>query len=396
MFETFEHILGIELTLLQNETYRCGYAVVTRKGDNIDAADYHTIEGNLVKVLERIPRKYPVALSINGKGIIHKLIKGIGTENKDLFRTAFSSVEQKDFYVQETLSNDRAWVSIVRQTFVDDIVGKLQSSGLNVYMLSLGALPVISIWELLSGAREGFSVNGHQFEVSAEGNITEYRYQEGTEDKGSLKLGNTKLKSKLLVPYALAFQLFLHDKLSVIKVENEQVDQRFKDFLERSKLKKTAGIFVFVLLGFLLISFFALTHYNAENVKLNQQVGALTATADQSDLLKKEITNQKVLLEKLGWNGGYSYAFLLNEIGSSKPRALTLNEIIFDQVKEDTNGAKDVLASVKIAGETANLTAVNNWIFLLKEKKWAKEVKLLRYQQDTESESFAFNLLIQY
>ncbi|MCX2496394.1 hypothetical protein OQX63_23085 [Pedobacter sp. PF22-3] len=396
MFETFEHILGIELTLLQNEKYRCSYAVVTRKGDNIDAADHHTVEGNLVKVLERIPRKYPVALSIGGKGIIHKQLKGIGTEKKDLFRATFSSVERKDFYAQETLMGDQAWVSIVRQTWIDDIVGKLQSSGLNIYMLSLGALPVISIWELLSGAGEGFSANGHQFEASAEGEIVGYRYQEGAEDKGNLKLGNTKLKFTLLLPYALAFQLFLYDKLSVIKTDHTQVDNRFKDFLEQSKLKKNAGIFIFALLGLLLISFFALTHYNAENAKLNEQVGALTATADQSDLLKKEITEQKILLNKLGWNGGYSHAFLLNEIGSSKPRALTLNEVIFDQVKEEANDAKDLLASIKIAGETDNLTAVNNWIFLLKEKKWAKEVKLLRYQQDTESENFEFNLLIQY
>jgi len=395
MFETFEHILGVELTLLQNETYRCGYAVVTRKGDNIDAADYHTVEGNLVKVLERIPRKYPVALSINGKGIIHKQLKGVDTDTKDLFRAAFSSVERKDFYVQEAFSGDLAWVSIVRQAFVDDIVGKLQSAGLNVYMLSLGALPVISIWELLSGAGEGFSANGHQFEVAVEGNLIAYRYGEGAEDKGSLKLGNTKLKSPLLVPYALAFQLFLHDKLAVVKVENEQVDNRFEDFLEFSKLKKTAGIFIFVLLGLLVISFFALTHYNAENAKLNQQVGAITATADQSDLLKKEIANQKISLEKLGWNGGYSYAFLLNEIGSSKPRALTLNDIQFDRLKESAEN-KEVLASIKIAGETSNLSAVNNWIFLLKEKKWAKEIKLLRYQQDSESENFAFTLLIQY
>ncbi|MEH3112282.1 hypothetical protein [Pedobacter terrae] len=396
MFEPFEQILAIELALLQNETYRGTYAVITRKGDNIDAAEHHTVEGTLVKVLERLPRKFPVALALSGKGIIHKQIKSDGTENKDLFRTAFPSVERKDFYVQEAFSNDLVWISIIRQTLADDMVGKLQTAGLQVYALSLGALPVISIWELLSATGNGFSANGHQFEVDESGILSGYRYAEGTENNRNLKLGETRLKPALLLPYALAFQLFLHDKLLVIKADDTQVDKRFRDFLEQSKLKKIAGIFIFVLLGLLLISFLALTHYNAENAKLNEQVGAMTATADQSDLLKKDITEQKILLNKLGWNGGYSYAFLLNDIGSSKPRALTLNEVIFDQLKEDPKDAKDLLASIKIAGETANLTAVNNWIFLLKEKKWAKEVKLLRYQQDTESENFQFNLLIQY
>lgn len=396
MFEPFEQILAIELALLQNETYRCTYAVITRKGDSIDAAEQRTVEGTLVKVLERLPRKFPVALAISGKGIIHKQVKGSGTESKDLFRAAFPSVERKDFYVQEALSGDLAWISIIRQNLADDIVGKLQTAGLQVYALSLGALPVISIWELLSATGNGFSANGHQFEVDEAGTLSGYRYAEGSENNGNLKLGDTKIKPALLVPYALAFQLFLHEKLLVIKADDAQVDNHFKDFLERSKLKKTAGIFVFALLGLLLISFFVLTHYNAENAKLNEQVGALTATADQSDLLKKEITEQKMLLGKLGWNGGYNHAFLLNEIGSSKPRSLTLNEVIFDQVKEEANSAKDVLAAVKIAGQTANLTAVNTWIFLLKEKKWAKGVKLLRYQQDTESENFEFNLLIEY
>jgi len=396
MFEPFEQILAIELAFLQSETYRCTYAVITRKGDRIDAAEHHRVEGTLVKALERLPRKFPVALALSGKGIIHKQIKGSRTENKDLFRTAFPSVERKDFYVQEAFSNDLVWLSIIRQALADDMVGKLQTAGLQVYALSLGALPVISIWELLSVPGGGFTANGHQFEGDETGAIAGYRYAEGTEDAENLKLGDTKLKPALLLPYALAFQLFLHDKLLVIKADDTQVDNRFKDFLEQSKLKKTTGIFVFALLGLLLISFLTLTHYNAENAKLNEQVGAITATADQSDLLKKEITEQKILLNKLGWNGGYSYAFLLNEIGSSKPRALTLNEVIFDQLKEDSKDAKDLLASIKIAGETANLTAVNNWIFLLKEKKWAKEVKLLRYQQDTESENFQFNLLIQY
>lgn len=396
MFEPLEQILAIELALLQNETYRCTYAVITRKGDRIDAAEHHTIEGTLVKVLERLPRKFPVALALSGKGIIHKQVKGSGAENKDLFRTAFPSVERKDFYVQEAFSNGLVWISIIRQTLADDMVGKLQTAGLQVYALSLGALPVMSIWELLSVPDAGFTANGHQFDVDENGAIAGYRYAEGSENSGNLKIGDTKLKPALLLPYALAFQLFLHDQLLVIKADHTQVDNRFKDFLEQSKLKKTAGIFIFALLGLLLISFFTLTHYNAENAKLNEQVGVLTATADQSDLLKKEITEQKILLNKLGWNGGYSYGFLLNEIGSSKPRALTLNEVIFDQVKEEANVAKDLLASIKIAGETANLTAVNNWIFLLKEKKWAKEVKLLRYQQDTESENFQFNLLIQY
>ncbi len=395
MFAPFDHLLGIEIVLLQEGQYRCSYAVVYRKGNAMEILEHKQLEGSLVKVLESLPRKYPVALALSGKGILHKQVEVKGDGRAGLFREAFPSVEQKEFYVQEFSQEKQAWISIVRKPLADDLLGKFKSAGIKVYALSLGGLPLVAIWGMLGEMNESFSVDGHDFSVTENGAFSAYRYTGAIGERTKVKLGGNSVATAAVLPYALAFQLFLHDRVEPINAEHEAVDRAFSSFLEESGLKKAASVFIFVLLGLLLISFFMLSHYNAENAILNERAGHVTATADQGDVLKKEIALQKAQLKKMGWNGGYSYAFLLNEIGSSRPRLLNLTQVQFGEEKK-TASVEQVGNTIKISGETANLSAVNNWIFMLKEKKWVHSVRLLRYQQDMGSDSYFFNLLIGY
>lgn len=395
MFAPFDHLLGIEIVLLQEGQYRCSYAVVYRKGNAMEILEHKQVEGSLVKVLESLPRKYPLALALSGKGIVHKQVEDKGDGQADLFRGAFPSVEKKEFYVQEFSQEKQAWISIARKSLADDLLGKLRLAGLKVYALSLGGLPLVGIWDMLGEMHEGFSVEGHVFSTAENGSFSGYRYTASPGERSKVKLGGNSVAIGAVLPYALAFQLFLHDRIEKIKAENEEVDRSFSSFLEESGLKKTVSVFIFVLLGLLLISFFMLSHYNSENAVLSEKAGHLTATADQVDVLKKEIALQKAQLKKMGWNGGYSYAFLLNEIGSSRPRLLNLTQVQFGEDKK-TGFVELGENTIKISGETANLSAVNNWIFMLKEKKWVRSVRLLRYQQDMGSDSYFFNLLIGY
>ena len=133
---------------------------------------------------------------------------------------------------------------MVRQTLADDILGKLKSAGIKVYSLSLGGLPVLGIWELLGELDESFSLDGHGFSVSEDGSFSGYQYSEVAEGDSQIKLGGHKVSPQAVLPYALAFQLFLHDRLEPVKTENEAVDLAFMRFLDDSGLKKAASVFM--------------------------------------------------------------------------------------------------------------------------------------------------------
>lgn len=394
IFAAFERVLGIEIGMLPEGVYSCCYALISRKGNSMKILDEKRITGSLVKVLESLPRKYPVAVSISGRGVLHKQIQQAEDSQASLFNVAFPSVEKQDFFVQELMSGNNAWISIVRKTLAEDMLNKLCLAGLKVYALSLGGLPVAGIWGMLEGTEDGLNIDGHSFRGFQDGRFSGYEYTQGENGSDKVVLGGNKVSASAILPYALAFQLFLHDRVEVVKADCRDVDQAFHGFLQDLGIKKTVKVFIFALLGLLLFSFLVLSHFNEQNAVLSEKAGHLTATADQSDVLKKEIFRQKKQLADMGWNGGYNYAFLLDEIGSSRPKLLNLTQVQFGEEKE---AIRDQTANlIRISGETTNLTAVNNWIFMLKEKKWVHNVKLLRYQQDIESERYLFNLLIQY
>ena len=117
--------------------------------------------------------------------------------------------------------------------------------------------------------------------------------------------------------------------------------------------------------------------------------------AELKDLLKQQISKQEHLLKQLAWNGGYNYGFLVNEIGKSMPRPLSLISLSINDFKTEEEKT-DRKPNVKIKGTTANLTAVNNWIFVLREKSWVKSAKLVKFQEDPENDNYQFDILISY
>lgn len=392
----FKQILAVELILISEASYRCVFAMVTQQGNSIDAAKHTSVEGSLVQVMEKLPRNFPTALTLNGKGVVHRTLISPVDESNQHFSQAFPALEKKDFYVQQLLRDQFACVSLVRRTLADDLLGKLKSAGIPIYTLSLGGLAMVSIWELIEQNTQNLNFMGHCFEVSEKGEPRQYKYIQSESGPEKLKLAGVSVASVLVLPYALAFQLFMHNQITPVIAEHEGLNLDLKNFLENARLKRTGAIFVFCLLGLLLLSFLMLMHFNRENYSLSERVGKLTATADQAELLTKEVTNQEQLLSKFGWNGGYNRAFLLSEIGASKPRALTLKEIHFRQPSEFKDKVTRLRTLINIKGETSNLTNINNWLFMLREKKWVLDVTLLRYQQDSNSGQFLFDVLIQY
>ncbi|OWK68714.1 hypothetical protein [Pedobacter sp. AJM] len=392
----FKQILAIEFVLIGEANYRCTYALVTQKGNSIDAANHIIVEGSLVQVIAKLPRNYPTVLSLNGKGIVHRTLNNPGDKSSQHFSQAFPALEKKDFYVQQVQQGQFCCVSLVRRTLADDLLGKLKSAGLPIYMLALGGLALVSIWELIEQKEQMLDLMGHCFEVSERKEPQGYKYIQSEGGAEKVKLAGITISSVLVLPYALAFQLFMYGKIRPVTAEHEGLALDLKNFLENAGLKRTGTIFVFGLLGLLVLSFILLMHFNRENYSLSERVGKLTATADQAELLKKEVGNQEHLLSKFGWNGGYNRAFLLSEIGASKPRALTLREIHFKQASDLQDKVKRLQTLINIKGETSSLTHINNWLFILKEKKWVSDVSLLRYQLDSNSGQFLFDVLIQY
>jgi len=392
----FTKVLGLVLHHHGDNQFSGRYCELERKGNEVQIGEKKVVEGNLVKILAALPRKIPVALVISGKGIIHKNME-IADGEEDLqknFRSVFPSVEPNDFFVQQHHHTKNFVLSIARKDWVLELLEKLKRAGLEVCRVSFGGVIALHILPQLNVYGEQVQIDGHQF-VLADKNFQSYTYKAEAKSAFPLKVGQQAIDEEIVLAYAAAFQLLLSDKLPAIVAEVPTVNEGFEKLVGTALWKKRALFFLAGLFALLLISFALFSHYNQENEKLLREVGAQTASADQMDLLKQQISKQEQLLKQLAWNGGYNYGFLVNEIGKSMPRQLSLLALSINDFKTEEEKAERK-PNIKIKGTTSNLTAVNNWIFVLREKTWVKSAKLLKFQEDPENDHYQFDILVSY
>jgi Tfp pilus assembly protein PilN len=393
---SLDKVIGVELVMMADQFYSCRICLVSKNKNSISILNTQLITGNLGAVVEAIPKSYPVALSLSGKGIIHKNIQvADGLDENQLFQNAFPTIEKPAFYVQQFNESQHAAVSIMRKQAVDELLDKLKRTGLKIYMLGFGGLVLHHVLSQLNIYDTSIQVDHHCFALDSERQFLSYTYGDAVKNQFPVKVAQETIDEGQLVAYAAAFQLLLHAQVNMVTANVDSVNDGFANHLVNEKLKRRGLVFLFAILGLLLCSFLLFTNYNAENERLAAKVGAQAANTDQVDLMKTNIAANEALLKKLNWNTGYNYGFILNEIGGSTPKQLQLQELVMNAYQTEQEKI-DRIPSIKISGTTDNLTAVNNWIFVLKEKAWVKSVRLLKYQEDQDAEHYQFNLMISY
>ncbi|WP_461788827.1 hypothetical protein [Pedobacter sp.] len=388
-------VLGVELHYAGDGEYSLRYLKLKRISNELEVVGKKIARGPLVTVLGHLPKSLPVALVLSGKGVIHKTLPLTQERTAAAlhFREAFPAIDPKDFYVQQFEQYQAVCLSISRKNTVDELLAKLIKVGLSIYSISFGAIPTVLIWPLLNSYGDELLFDGHKFLLEQK-QFRSYQIEKDAKSPYPIKVASEVVEEEFLVCYASAFQLLLHERLEMIVAQVPYVEETFVEFIDQSAWKKRSFYFLAILFAALMISFLTFNHFNTANERLFKEVGAQTSSKEQKELLQQDIIKQEQLLKLLNWNGGYNYGYLVNELGSSMPRALALTGMVIGYGQVDEAKPQEI-PYVKVSGTTDNLTAVNNWVFLLKDKKWVKGAKLLSFQEH-EADRYKFEILISY
>src|SRR3546814_17368441 len=113
-----------------------------------------------------IGRDVPVAISINGKGIIHRMLPEDGVDENGL-KTVLPNAKAEDFYVQQTEWEGATWLSVARREVVDKIVEQVEQLGVAVVCVALGPLATLLFTNYLAGgqADDAILLGRHRFAV---------------------------------------------------------------------------------------------------------------------------------------------------------------------------------------------------------------------------------------
>lgn len=298
----------------------------------------------------------PVAIALNGKGIITKKIDKVAAVDQQIVNQILPNANPELFYFQHHINGDYSIISAVRRIDADELIGQFREQGFTVLSLSLGAFALENAMELKDG----------------------------------------QLEQELSLAYAVAFQTLLSDEPT--EVAHQQIIAGRHQFFARTKLQGIGMLAAVAMLVLLLINFALFTYYTGQ-VQTLSAVSHVTATeigklkGQETDISKKT-----ALIKAAGWTGGLNYAYIADQLLACMPLKMSLQELSINPLDEQQSRNKHenvyLTKMVKLSGACADASMLNNWIFALKSKDWVAGCKILNYSinQDDGMGSFAISV----
>jgi Tfp pilus assembly protein PilN len=346
------------------------------------------------------PAKSLIALNLSGKGILQKQIEKVEQINPDNFGKILPNAEPGHFYVQNFISGNQSFISVIRKTEADKWISQLKGLGYIPLMLSLGPFPVQNIVSQLNSYEGDFAFNGYEIKRDEHKNWTSVTYNESFSSPFPLKIETETIDEKLLIPYAAAFQLVLTDKVDPVKAEVPDLDNGLNKLISEKKLYVKGFIVLAVFFVLLLANFFLFSALNSANAQLSGQVSRSAQSTTDVQNINDQIKEKEGLLKILGWDGGIRKSILVDQIASVLPPEVSWKEVAINPVDLSSSRIQKTLIffnrRIRVAGTSQKIIPINEWIARVKSKAWVKNIQLESYTYNNELNTGQFIILIDY
>ena len=329
---------------------------------------------SIEKLNEKLDKKTPVLILLDGKGILNKQIN----INNDSDISWQKNIDYDNIYYTSFKSDNYTFISFCRKTVVDESITVFQKNKfqiLDIYIGSFqGALLHNSIKEnsIISGDLELTFNNGALI------NFT--KLNPGTSK--SYNLDNDWINNKELALYGSLLHFFVKPD-NVEKTNNSALNIEeiiYKKAFNFLGVTMLAGFLVSLFVSYLLIRF-----YGSENAELNMKNMFSNQSYHKITALEKQKEEKLNIAKRLGTLSNKYLTFYASELLKDIPLAIAIDELnIFPADKEFKPEKKINFQSntILVKGETFTEKAIDEWMHHLKTLEWVKTFEITSLKKD--------------
>ena len=318
--------------------------------------------------------KFPVVLTIEGKGVLHKFTET--SSDKIKLRNIIPNIKEEDFYINYTPNANGTWVSIVRKDVVSKILEDKGVSIDNIVDLYLGPTAIQWLTEM-SNELPSF-VGG-----------SELTYQ-NNQLQSIRKSSEGHLKNRLIFGADLEFNKhlsFIGALVSFSKKNSFHKNEFWTKNTSTLKDKKTFQNTLKLTLAILLLVFMGNMVFNQVlNGTYNEKAALALKNTDlvnQSVALQEEEDLRKEFIEKLGLEVNPQFAVFSDEIGETVPQSIQLSRLIVNPLKKAIRKKKLIEFKkeiIEIGGFCKSSQVCNEWVQELRTLNWVKKIELVEFK----------------
>jgi len=373
---------------------------VVANGNQLQTDKKITDLASIGQLKEHLAAKSVVALNLSGRGILLKQIEKIEVIDQSAFNKILPNAKPEDFYIQNFISGEFSFISVIRKTEADKWIGQLKELQFLPLMLSLGPFPIDGIIPQLNIYGDEFTINGHLVKRNEKGEWLDYKYKESATSTFPFKLESEKIDEKLIIPYAAAFQIVLINRLEPVIANVDDLGAALQKKLSDQKIKAQSALVLIILFMLLLINFILFSWLNSSNGTLTEQVSRYTQNTSNQQEINERVKNKEARLKSLGWDGGINKSVLIDQIASLLPQEVTLKEISVNPVDLAVSRTQKSVEfynrKIWITGTSEKIIPVNEWMARIKIKSWVKNIQLENFAFNSELNTGQFTIIIYY
>ena len=391
-------IIGLEAIILPDGkvAYNAASLLKSKAAVEITATlERETSEEILTRFLSI---KQPVLLVINGKGLLHKKVQFSAQDTtKTLLQKVLPNANEEDFYVQKTHGVlPFVFVSVIRKSVVDGILEDLKTLGASVIGCSLGPFPVQILIPLLDNQnRSDFDLHFSCHHLTFAGNeIHEYSLLPEPGDVSVLHTSAVDLKKDLLLAFATGFHYFIDGSGADLAIP--ALSKAKEEFRQKQIFNLGGWLLLIAFLSILMLNYFVFNYYWTKKNEISQVVAMNQAEMTKFELLEKEYNEKQQFFEKTGMLEASRTSYYADQLAQNLPPTIQLTLLhVFPLVKKLTleeNTMSFVGKTIDVSGLCKKSTELNQWIKIIKAKKWVNEVTLLNFSHDKSKETGEFSI----
>ncbi|MBS1509216.1 MAG: hypothetical protein JST86_00130 [Bacteroidetes bacterium] len=376
-------VAGIELTFLSENLYVINCIIIENRKEKVIVTDTFYNIKNIVDLKGKITNQIPVALVLNGKGLIHKKTAVISDV---LPPDIFPGTNPSDFLFQYFDGLPSPDLSIIRKAVAEKIITELASVNISTTSLSLAFYDLEFVAGLIT---DSTVITTTQYRVNIKDQqIREYHVTstEEKEDvvKPEINIANEYIRSNFLIAYAAAVKLLAGGFKDGNTIELKSILDNRRKFQQSTMLKLYAISFLGIVLCLLLVNFFIYSHYFSKNNELLSGYQFSLQQAAKYDTLKKSLNNKKQFLASAGWmNDTRMISFYADRIAATVPESVTLTSLnLYPAVSRYTGASKQWFFqqdTILITGKCSDPTILDSWVKEIRSIKNINQSKINSY-----------------
>jgi len=287
------------------------------------------------ELAEQLSLKNPVALAITGKMVILKRITKEEYQG-NYFEALFPNTNPNEFYLIARESGEYIWISVIRKTILENIIGKLISQGFRLLHLSLGPFSLENVLPYLAMESGGaISTQFYSIQVNRQREFLEIGKMNASEieEPQEYNLGDQYFRPASLTAFSVSLYLVRSDFSQLPYADIRIQEQREEYFYYQSFVKTGWSALISVLL-MLIVSFLIYNHYFRINEEL--QVSENIAKSRRLDDVKNEdkLKVESAFLHETGWERSSRVSYYADRIASLVPDNTVLTNMQIFPIRE--------------------------------------------------------------